>query len=152
MNQSSLFARLVIPTCFLFVSVVGIGSARGGGKKDQTDKTKAILKQQLDNAKKLHDYAFSNYSPGSLFTVDQVVQAKRLLLQVQLELCERKQERLKVYENALKGVAELEKAPKETLALGTGGKFGVIAKYDILVITAYRLELELALEREKNTK
>jgi hypothetical protein len=136
----------VILPCWLLLFLAVGGAVADEGEKDNTDEIKAVLKERLENATKLHDLVWNNFAGDP----ERLIHAKSLLLKAQLELCATKAERLKVYEKALKGMVDFEKGFKKAVDFDPTSKLRY--QYDTLRYAAYRLELKLAFEREKIAK
>jgi hypothetical protein len=126
-----------------------VGGAATGGDKGQSEKIKKIQKERLDNATKLFDYLKETYFAGGLFraeaTVERVIHARAQLLKLQLEQTTVHAERTKAYEKAIQDISVL-----KARAVALNEKFNL--KYDVFRLTGYYLELEYALEREKQGK
>src|SRR5262245_37328200 len=144
------FRRFAVAAAVLLLCIPGLGVVRGQDGKDRKENIKEIQKARLANAMELHEFAVKHYprqeKPTIVINIEQVVQAKSLLLELQLQHASTKADRLKVYENALKAALDFEDRV-QMLAQATA-----LYMYDGLRYRAYRLELEEALAREKKKK
>jgi hypothetical protein len=144
---------VAISGAFVVLCIVGISAARSAANEQESANVQQIKKNRLANAKNLHEYVVKNYPAPSdapkgneIFpSTAQVIDAKTLLLKLQLEHAATKGERLDVYKDALKQSRDFEARVKK-FAQGFG------RPYDALRYTDWLLELELAFEREKTAK
>ena len=137
-----LFRRAVVTGClasFLFLPSVLLAAE----KAKTTDKIEDLLQERLGIAQKIQKIVVAQYRSGNVaFGV--LHEAEVAVLKARLELCQTKQDRIKVYEDV---VREAETQNRIAEARLKGGYR--ITEVEVLRIRDYLLECQIGLERAK---
>ena len=104
---------------------------------------KELLKERLAVLRELSDQTAKEYETGRV-SFDRVHQARRAVMDAELELCESGKERLAILEKIAAQARESEKTAEQRYETGNA------PRSDVLAATAGRLEAEIALERAKS--
>jgi hypothetical protein len=134
---------LLLAFCFAIVLFLG-----GTSQAQQPKAIKALLEERLATITKSHDLAVKRFwmlANGS--SGDQVLRAKSILIATQLELSDTNDQRIIHYENMLKDAEKWEaRLTNNQAALGERGTL------DVLEAKAFRLGIQIALEKAKQPK
>jgi hypothetical protein len=132
------FAAVTVGFLFLVLLLVAESGAWEAKKVGGNKKLRTLREERLDTVTKIHDAVLKWQLP-----IEQVHQAKLAIHSAKLDLCETKEQRLKVYQDTVDDAREWEKraernALNETLAI------------DFLKAKGFRLEMEIGLEKFKD--
>lgn len=138
------FRPLIAVISLLCLLLAAAPQARSQGKANPQDKLKELLQERLVTAQSIHDLVLKGHTQGATnITIDQVHEAKVMLLNARLDLAESKEQRIRVHEEMVKEAAEWEQLVIKALQAGQGSPI------DVLKAKVYRLERQIALERAR---
>jgi outer membrane protein TolC len=136
---------LLVAVCGTTAGVVFYPNAIAAPKlpAKPSEKLQALLKARLEAAKTEVDARNKEFEAGR-GTLVFIFDASKRLLQAELEVSDKKSDRLAAYEAFLKLAKEIEETNKQRF------DDGKIPVQDLAQATYYRLEAEIWLEREKD--
>jgi outer membrane protein TolC len=137
--------RALIPSAVLAVVCFAAPPERPGRAADQAesgDRIKPLLKERLGTLKDIYDALVTAQARGAA-SLDDVQQARGAVLRAQLDLCDTKEERVKLLESIVKEAREWEQTARKSVRSGSSPPI------DGMRATLARLDAELALEKAK---
>ncbi len=140
------FARQTAVAGFLacFLSFPGVLFAAENAKT--ADKIKDMLQERLNIAKIIQKTIKSQYEKG-LVSYDVLHDAEAALLRAKLDLCQTKEERIKVYEDMVKEAEEW-----YSMAMTRHDAGYKITEVELLKTKDFLIECQIGLERAKKTQ
>jgi outer membrane protein TolC len=148
-RRPALTARqFVVGVTFLSVFFLMCNSTFAQDKSGSADKIKELKEKRLVLLVKIYENTFRSWPQGKI-TVAQVHQAKTDLLAARLDLAEKKEDRIKICEEAVQDAEAWENRVVDRFNKGEiDGPNGI----DVDRSRAYVLEIRIALEKAKAAK